>query len=157
MLPIGLAGINSTIGSYDWQIPTTFYNYPEFALELELDSDSSIFQYSTYFYITGLAATSSNTVSQLSTSSSSSSFQYGKRPAAKRGAGDTVRGKAELGPGQPRTRPGPAELDGTARAEDGDTSTGVIEMADSAGQQRAGLEAKAGKVPICFSSAIRSR
>jgi hypothetical protein len=50
--------IESTTGSYAWNIPSTLQAFQVFGFKLSLDSDPTTFQYSTYFSITGLALSS---------------------------------------------------------------------------------------------------
>src|ERR1700734_925251 len=59
--------IESSTGSFAWQIPSTLKAFPYFGFKLSLDSDPSTFQYSTYFSITGLTASSSGSSGASST------------------------------------------------------------------------------------------
>jgi hypothetical protein len=63
---IGTASIDSVSGSYDWAAPTALAAFSFFGLKLHLDSDPTTFQYSTYFSISGSAASSTLQPLQLS-------------------------------------------------------------------------------------------
>ncbi|KAE8442486.1 hypothetical protein EG329_003329 [Mollisiaceae sp. DMI_Dod_QoI] len=64
-----VTGIDTRQGGLNWTIPSNVGSFASYGLNLTLDSNSSTFQYSNAFHITGGSAVSSNTT----TSSGSSS------------------------------------------------------------------------------------
>ncbi|TAQ90459.1 hypothetical protein B7494_g1181 [Chlorociboria aeruginascens] len=52
------SGIDNTLGTYTWAIPASTGQYATYGIQITLDSNTSIFQYSFPFHIVGAAGTS---------------------------------------------------------------------------------------------------
>ncbi|KUJ22556.1 uncharacterized protein LY89DRAFT_303726 [Mollisia scopiformis] len=61
------AGIENSVGKYSWAIPSDIASFATYGFKLTLDSDTTIFQYSFPFHITGASSTSSGSVTAVST------------------------------------------------------------------------------------------
>lgn len=68
--PTIASGLDNSAGKYDWAVSSTLGADATYGLKLVLDSDTTIFQYSFPFHITGGSTNSSSTTGSTSTGSS---------------------------------------------------------------------------------------
>jgi Ser-Thr-rich glycosyl-phosphatidyl-inositol-anchored membrane family len=82
-----LAGIDSSAGTYTWDVPTSLQSFATYGFTIIQDTNTTCFQYSFPFHITGLSGGSSsggsNYVASTSTVSNSTTSYPTSKPTSK--------------------------------------------------------------------------
>ena len=59
-----LAGVENSLGTYTWNVPTSLQSFATYGFKIIKDTNTTCFQYSFPFHITGLAGSSSYSASK---------------------------------------------------------------------------------------------